>query len=102
MTVPEPLQPKHRRSFFSRRFAPLVTTWIIALVAAGLIYWFEIEMPAFHEVVTPLYAIIAALAVFLSWRWIRTRHSQGERRHAERRHTDRRDTPEQSTELPKS
>ncbi|HVS59445.1 MAG TPA: hypothetical protein VHE82_02000, partial [Gemmatimonadaceae bacterium] len=70
MTVPEPLKPRHRRTFFNRRFAPLVTTWIIALVAAGLIYWFEIEMPAFHEVVTPIYAIIAALAVFFTWRWI--------------------------------
>jgi ABC-type bacteriocin/lantibiotic exporter with double-glycine peptidase domain len=102
MTVPEPAQPKQRRSFFSRRFAPLVTTWIIALVAAGLIYWFEIEMPAFHEVVAPIYAIIAALAVFFTWRWIRTRHSQGDRRHADRRRTDRRDNAEQPTELPKS
>jgi len=99
MTVPEPLKPKPRRTFFSRRFAPLATTWIIAFVAAGLIYWFEITMPAFHEVVLPIYAIIAALAVFFSWRWIRTRN-RGDRRRTERRHTDRRDTPQESTKLP--
>lgn len=102
MTVPEPLQPEHRWTFFSRRFAPLVTTWIIALVGAGLIYWFELEMPAFHDVVTPLYAIIAALAVFFTWRWIRTRRSSGDRRLAERRHTDRRDTAKRSTGSPEN
>jgi len=91
MSVSKPLKPKTRRTFLSRRFAPLVTTWIIALVAAGLIYWFEIKMPAFHDVVTPLYAIIAALTVFFTWRWIRTRHRGDDRRHAERRHEDRRD-----------
>jgi membrane protein implicated in regulation of membrane protease activity len=91
MTVPERPKPRTRRNFFDRRFAPLATTWIIALVAAGLIYWFEIEMPAFHEVVTPLYAIIGALAVFFTWRWVRTRHRGDDRRHAERRHADRRD-----------
>lgn len=93
MTVSKPLKPKTRRNFFSRRFAPLVTTWIIALVAAGLIYWFEIKMPAFHDVVTPVYAIIAALTVFFTWRWIRTRHRGDDRRHGERRHADRRDGP---------
>ena len=101
MTISEPLKPAPRRTFFSRRFAPLVTTWIIALVAAGFIYWFEIEMPAFHEVVTPLYAIIAALAVFFTWRWIRTRN-RGDRRRAERRNTERRDAAENSTRSPDS
>jgi len=91
MTVPGQSKPRARRNFFDRRFAPLATTWIIALVAAGLIYWFEIKMPAFHEVVTPLYAIIGALAVFFTWRWVRTRHRGEDRRHAERRHVDRRD-----------
>ncbi len=101
MTVPERPKPRTRRTFFSRRFVPLVTTWITALVAAGLIYWFEIAMPAFHEVVMPLYAIIGALAVFFTWRWIRTRH-RGNRRQAERRHTDRRDEAERSTQSPDS
>lgn len=101
MTAPEPLKQEPKRTFFSRRFAPLATTWIIALVAAGLIYWFEIEMAAFHEVVTPLYAIIASLAVFFTWRWIRTR-GRGDRRQAERRRTDRRDTAEHSTRSPGS
>jgi membrane protein YdbS with pleckstrin-like domain len=99
MTGPEPLNREPKRTFFSRRFAPLVTTWIIAVVVAGLIYWFEIEMPAFHEVVTPLYGIIAALAVFFTWRWTRTR-GRGDRRRAERRHNDRRDSFRRSTRSP--
>ena len=101
MTGPGPLNQAPKRTFFSRRFAPLATTWITALVVAGLIYWFEIEMPAFHEVVTPLYGIIAALAVFFTWRWIRTR-GRGDRRRTERRHTDRRDTSEDPTRPPDS
>ena len=101
MTDPEPAKPEPKRTFFSRRFAPLATTWIIALIAAGLIYWFEIEMPAFHEVVTPLYGIIASLAVFFTWRWIRTR-GRGDRRRVERRRTDRRDTSGDSTQSPDS
>jgi hypothetical protein len=101
MTDPEPLKGKPKRTFFSRRFAPLATTWTMALVAAGAIYWFEIEMPAFHEVVTPLYGIIASLAVFFTWRWIRTR-GRGDRRQAERRHTDRRNVSEHSTRSPDS
>lgn len=97
MTDPEQLDRETRRTFFSRRFAPLATTWTTALVVAGLIYWFEIEMPAFHEVVTPLYGIIAALAVFFTWRWIRTRGRE-DRRRAERRHIDRRNSSGHSTD----
>jgi membrane protein implicated in regulation of membrane protease activity len=96
MTSTQPPQPKTRRTFFNRRFAPLIATWIAAVVAAALVYWFETAMPAFHEVLLPFYAIIATLAVFFTWRWIRTR-GKGERRHRERRRTDRRETSDQPT-----
>lgn len=80
------------RNFFSRRFAPLITIWVIAAVASGLINWFERSMPAFNEVVRPLYWIIATLAVLGTWRWIRTRAGAGkDRRGVERRVTERRD-----------
>ena len=92
MTSTEPLRPESKRTFFSRRFAPLITTWITALVAAALVYWFETEMPAFHEVLLPIYAIIMTLAVFFTWRWVRRRSKWGERRHRDRRHADRRET----------
>lgn len=99
MTSTEPLRPEPRRTFFSRRFAPLITTWFIALVAAALVYWFETEMPAFHEVLLPVYAIIVTLAVFTTWRWIRRRRKggEGERRHNDRRNTDRRETSDPPT-----
>jgi hypothetical protein len=67
------------------------------VVAAALVYWFETEMPAFHEVVLPFYAIILTLAVFSTWRWIRRRRKGGERRHRDRRHTDRRETSDPPT-----
>lgn len=89
MTVPEPLTSESKPTFFRRRFAPLITSWVIALVIAGLIYWFEISMPAFHEVVVPLYWIVAALVVFATWRWVRIRGIR-DRRTTERRHADRR------------
>lgn len=90
MTVPEPRNGESKPTFFRRRFAPLITSWIVALVVAGLIYWFETSMPAFHEVVVPLYWIVAALILFATWRWVRTRGIRDRRGH-ERRHTDRRD-----------
>ncbi len=89
MTVPESPNGESRPTFFHRRFAPLVTSWIVALVVTGLIYWFEISMPAFHEVVVPLYWIVAILSVFATWRWVRIRGIR-DRRSTERRHADRR------------
>ncbi|SRR6266511_6419440 len=90
MTLPEQVTPAPRRTFFSRRFAPLVAAWIVALCTVGLVYWFESAMPAFHEVVTPIYAIILFFIAFTTWRWIRTRGKR-DRRHTERRRTDRRE-----------
>jgi len=41
--------------------------WVSAIIIAGLIYWFEVEMPAFDEVVAPLYAVVALLLVAFTW-----------------------------------
>lgn len=101
MTQPSPTDSRPKRTFFSRKFAPLVAAWIAAIVIAGLIYWFEVEMPAFDEVVAPLYAVTALLLVAFTWRWIRTR-GRGERRNMDRRRTDRRNTAEYSTKPPES
>jgi hypothetical protein len=67
------------------------------VVAAALVYWFETEMPAFHEVLLPIYAIIGTLAAFFTWRWIRRRSKGGERRHLDRRNTDRRENSDPPT-----
>jgi len=76
-------------SFFRRRFAPLIAAWGTALLVAGLLYWIEASFPAFHEVMIPLYWIIAALIILATWRWFRTR-GRGDRRGKDRRHADRR------------
>ena len=55
-----------------------------------MIYWLEISAPALHELVQPFYWIIGALAVFLTWRWLRAR-SRKDRRGGDRRRADRRD-----------
>jgi hypothetical protein len=94
----EPSAPSSKRSFLSRRFSPLLTTWITAIVLAALIYWFEIEMPAFHDVVVPLYMIIGLLALAFTLRWVRTRGKNDRRKFGfDRRHTDRRSRSERQT-----
>lgn len=77
-------------TFFHRRFAPLILAWVIAVIVAGLLYWIEASFPAFHEVMIPLYWIIAALIILATWRWFRTR-GRGDRRGKDRRRADRRD-----------
>lgn len=77
-------------TFFHRRFAPLILAWVIAVIVAGLLYWIESSFPAFHEVMIPLYWIIAALIILATWRWFRTR-GRGDRRGKDRRRADRRD-----------
>lgn len=52
-----------RPTFFRRRFAPLIAAWVLALIVAALFYWLERSLPALHEVIIPLYWIIAALIV---------------------------------------
>lgn len=96
MTVPNSPEPPTKPTFFRRRFAPLFTAWAVALGIAGLIYWFERSMPAFHEVVNPFYWIIVTIMVLGTWRWVRTRsRPKHDRRESDRRHTDRRhDAPD--------
>ncbi|MEO5589424.1 MAG: hypothetical protein ABIS03_07545 [Gemmatimonadaceae bacterium] len=61
-----------------------------ALVAAGLIYLFEVKMmPVLHDVLKPVYFVIAAAAVILTARALRARggrRREGDRRNADRRH----------------
>ena len=102
MTAPDSQAAPTKPTFFRRRFAPLFTAWAVALGIAGLIYWFERTMPAFHEVVNPFYWIIATLIVFGTWRWVRTRSKpKHDRRASDRRHADRRnDTPDRPMDPP--
>src|SRR6266540_3133139 len=95
MTQPSSPTPAARRTFFSRRFAPLIAAWLLALIVAALLFWIERSFPAFHEVIIPLYWIIAASTLIATWRWIRTRGKR-ERRRRDRRLGDRRSRSEPS------
>jgi len=75
---------------YGRKPGQLLFVWAVALVVAGLIYWFEISAPAFHVLLQPFYWIIFAVTVFLTWRWFRAR-SRKDRRGGDRRRSDRRD-----------
>ncbi|HEX2693694.1 MAG TPA: hypothetical protein VHL12_06580 [Gemmatimonadaceae bacterium] len=75
---------------YGRRPRQLLIVWGILLALAGLIYWFELEAPAFHYLLRPFYWIILAVALFMSWRWFRAR-SKKDRRGGDRRRSDRRE-----------
>ncbi|HZJ01050.1 MAG TPA: hypothetical protein VFD22_10350 [Gemmatimonadaceae bacterium] len=85
-------QQAARHFLHGRHLRPLLTPLISCLIVALLIYLFEREMPAFHEVVKIGYFIIAVIFVIATGRAIRTREGRrrkGERRQGDRRHSGR-------------
>jgi hypothetical protein len=100
MTGPEHPTAMDEPTFFRRRFAPLFVIWITGLALGGGIYWFEHSMPAFHDVVVPVYWIIGVAIAIGTWRWVRTR-GRRDRRGRDRRRADRREeTADHRTEPP--
>jgi hypothetical protein len=75
---------------YGRRPRQLFVVWGASLGAIVLIYWFELNAPAFHDLLLPFYWIILGVAFFSTWRWLRSR-SRKDRRGGDRRRTDRRD-----------
>ncbi len=75
---------------YGRRPRQLLVVWATLLGLAGLIYWFQVEAPAFRELLRPFYWIIFAVALIMTWRWFRAR-SRKDRRAGDRRRSDRRD-----------
>lgn len=73
-----------------RRPRQLVVVWVTALLLIALIMWFETAAPVFHEILKPFYWIILGIALFLTWRWFRSR-SKKNRRGKDRRRVERRD-----------
>jgi hypothetical protein len=91
MSAPEPGgHDRERRGHFlyGRRVGPLVGPWIACIIIATLTWWFETKMPAFHDVVRPVYWILLVVLIIVTARALRSRASR--RRHGERRHGDRR------------
>jgi hypothetical protein len=80
-----------RRFLHGRSLSPLIKPWIAGLIVAGLVFFFETEMPAFHEVVKIVYFVIAVILVIVTGRAFRSRERGrrvGERRHGDRRRHD--------------
>lgn len=67
--------------------------WVVALVLMAGIYKIESVQPALSEILRPVYVVIIAVTLLVTWRWFRTRSGgeRHERRHGDRRHSDRRD-----------
>lgn len=74
---------------FHRRPGGLLWYWTLGLALVGVVYWIIRTVPAFSDLLTPFYWVIALTLVILTIRWFRPRATQ--RRHEERRSGDRRD-----------
>ena len=85
---------------YGRRPRQLLVVWGVAILFVAFIYWLEINAPALHDLLAPFYWIALGLALFLSWRWLRSR-SRKDRRMGDRRQADRRDHDVTSSSEPK-
>lgn len=99
MTTPHSANgPDTPRQFLhGRNLGSLIKPWAGGLIVAGLVLYFEMKMPAFHEVVKILYFVIAVVLVIITGRAIRPLGAR--RRGMDRRHGDRRtdhDGPDES------
>jgi len=87
------MEDKRRSFLHGRSLTPLIKPWLAAFIVAGLVFFFETEMPAFHEVVKIVYFIIAVILIIITGRAFRSR--EGRRRGIDRRHGDRRGRKEE-------
>ncbi len=81
------------RIWHGRHAAPLVIIWAVALALAAGLYKIDDIQPALSDLFRPVYFIIAAIALLLTWKWFRERAGgkRHDRRRRDRRHADRRD-----------
>ncbi|MEO6866357.1 MAG: hypothetical protein ABI229_12960 [Gemmatimonadaceae bacterium] len=81
------------RIWHGRHAAPLVIIWAIALGLIAGMYKVQDMQPGLTELLRPVYPIVLAVALLLTWRWFRARTGgkKHDRRHTDRRRSDRRD-----------
>jgi hypothetical protein len=75
---------------YGRNVRQLVVVWVLSFLLLIGLYLLERRLPAFHEILLPIYWLVFGMAAFLTWRWLRLR-SRGDRRRGDRRSAARRD-----------
>ena len=79
--------------FYGRALRQLSVVLGVSLVLVLGLYRIEVVIPALHDMIVPVYWVIAGFTAFMTLRWLRARSPQN-RRGKDRRHADRRgDTP---------
>ena len=78
--------------FYGRGLRHLFIAWGVALLLMLGLYRIEVSIPALHDMIVPLYWIIAGVTAFISLRWLRARSTK-DRRGEDRRRKSRRNEP---------
>jgi hypothetical protein len=66
-----------------RHIGSLLTVWIAAMLLTGAMYWLQTVMPAFTEMVRPLYVVLGLILIVTTWKWFRARANNYDRRHTD-------------------
>jgi len=82
---------------YGRSLRQLLIVWGVSLLLLIGVYRIELNIPALHDILLPIYWLIFGAAAFLTWRWLRARSAK-DRRGDDRRLTDRRDEESPDTE----
>jgi hypothetical protein len=80
--------------FYGRGLRDLFIAWGVALLLMLGLYRIEVVIPALHDMIFPLYWIIAGVTAFISLRWLRGRSTK------DRRGQDRRRKPRRNEAAP--
>lgn len=83
--------------FYGRGVRQLLLVWGVSLLIVLGLYRVEVVIPALHDMIVPLYWIVAGVTAFLTLRWLRAR-STGDRRDSDRRKAARRSDASRSEE----
>ena len=71
------------KAFKGRSLGPLLGPWIGSAILAAIVYYFEKQLPALHDVLGIVYWILFGIVAITTFRWFRVRTH--DRREADRR-----------------